>query len=67
MPREAFRGRNELEIFISIVYLVLLFVLIGRADRGPNAPGFRPDTRSVSDGLDGTVAAEVSPERQRAA
>ena len=56
-----------MEIFISIVYLVLLFVLMGRADRGPDAPRFRPDTRSVPDGLDATVAAEASPERQRAA
>jgi hypothetical protein len=56
-----------LEVIVSIVYLVLLFVLIGRTDPGRAAPRFKPDTRSVADGRDGMVAREGLPERQRAA
>jgi len=56
-----------LEIIISIAYLILLFVLSGRADRGPSAPRFKPDTRSESDGLDGSMARPGLPVRQRAA
>lgn len=66
-PREAIWRRHELEIIVSIVYLVLLFVLIGRTDPGRAAPRFKPDTRSVADGRDGMVAREGLPERQRAA
>jgi hypothetical protein len=55
------------EILLSIVYLVLLVVLIGRSDDGRSrVPRFKPDTRDDFAEPDRPVRNSAPPEKRAA-
>jgi len=61
------KRRTVVEILLSIVYLVLLVVLIGRSDDGRSrVPRFKPDTRDDFAEPDRPVRNSAPPEKRAA-